>query len=176
MAEDPRYLNAEYLGAAVAIASNDPEHLEFLQAAGRGEFVLQQCAGCERLRYPVGNACPLCQTLEWRWAQVSGRGTVYSYEVVVHPIHPSFREVVPYVIVLVELDEQRGFPSEEDGLRVLGMLVDAEGRPESEDHAGINARVEVDFADLGDGLALPRFRLSDEPAEHPVWRFGDAGS
>jgi hypothetical protein len=31
--------------------------------------------------------------------------------------------------------------------------------------------VQVDFADLGDGLGLPRFRLADEPAEHPVWRF-----
>ncbi len=166
---------AEYLGAAVEIESNDPEHLEYLQAAGRGELVLQQCTACERLRYPIGNACPLCTALEWRWSPVSGRGAIYSYEVVTHPIHPSFRAVVPYVLALVELGEQRGVPGEHDGLRVLGMLVDTEGNPESEDRAGINARVEVDFADLGDGLALPRFRLSDEPSEHPVWRFGDSG-
>lgn len=164
---------AGYLGAAVAIASNDPEHREFLERAGRGEFVLQQCTECERLRYPVGNGCPFCTSLEWRWQQVSGRGTVYSYEVVTHPIHPSFREVVPYVIVLVELDEQRGVPTEHDGLRVLGMLVDAEGNPEPEERAGINQRVEVDFADLGTGLALPRWRLAGEPAAGPVWRFGE---
>lgn len=163
----------EYLGAEVNIASNDPEHLEFLQAAGRGEFVLQQCGNCERLRYPIGNACPFCTALEWSWAPVSGRGTIYSYEVVTHPIHPSFRGVVPYVIALVELDEQRGVPTEHDGLRVLGMLVDSEGKPEPEERAGINQRVEVAFAALGDGLALPRFRLSAEPNEHPVWRFGE---
>ena len=162
---------SQYLGAAVDIESNDPEHLEYLQAAGRGEFVLQRCTDCEHLRYPIGNACPFCTSLAWQWAPVSGRGTIYSYEVVTHPIHPSFRGVVPYVIALVELDEQRGVPGPHDGVRVLGMLVDAEGNPESEDRAGINVRVQVDFADLGGGLALPRFRLSDEPSEHPVWRF-----
>jgi len=167
---------SQYLGADVAVASNDPEHLQFLEAAGRGEFVLQQCADCERLRYPIGNACPFCMALGWQWAVVSGRGTVYSYEVVTHPIHPSFRGLVPYVIVLVELDEQRSVPGEHDALRVLGLLVDAEGNPEPEERAGINVRVQVDFADLGDGLALPRFRLADEPSEFPVWRYGYDGA
>jgi len=166
---------AEYLGAAVNIAENDPEHLQFLEHAGRGELALQQCEECERLRYPVGNACPFCTALGWRWASVSGLGTIYSYEVVTHPIHPFFRAVVPYVIALVELDEQRGVPGEHDGLRILGMLVDADGHPEPEERAGINERVVVDFADLGDGLALPRWRLAGEPNEHPVWRFGQGG-
>lgn len=92
--------------------------------------------------------------------------------VVAHPIHPAFRTEVPYPLVLVELDEQRGVPTEHDGLRVLSMLVNAEGRPESEDQVAIGKRVEVEFADLGGGLALPRFRLSDEPPEHEPWRFG----
>jgi uncharacterized protein len=162
---------AEYLDTRVEIASNDPEHLQFLEAAGRGVLALQRCGECAQLRYPVGIACPLCTSLAWEWAEVSGRGTIYSYEVVTHPIHPSFRSSVPYVVVLAELDEQRGVPGPDDGLRVLGLLVDAEGRPEAEEHAGIGLRVQVDFADLGDGLGLPRFRLADEPAEHPVWRF-----
>lgn len=162
----------QYLGAQVAVASNDPEHLQFLEAAGRGEFVVQQCADCDHLRYPIGNACPFCQSLSWQWQPVSGLGTIYSYEVVTHPIHPSFREVVPYVIALVELDEQRHVPGPDDGLRVLGMLVGTEGRPAPEERAGINLRVRVDFADLGDGLALPRFTLTDEPPEGAVWRFG----
>lgn len=160
---------AEFLGATVAIAPNDPEHLGFLQAAGEGRFVLQRCTECSKLRYPVGNACPFCTALGWEWAEVSGRGTVYSYEVVMHPIHPSFRDQVPYAIVLVELDEQRGVPTEHDGLRVLSMLVDAEDRPESVEKAAIGLRVRAAFTPLGDGLALPRFRLSDEPPEHTPW-------
>jgi uncharacterized OB-fold protein len=161
---------AEFLGATVAIAPNDPEHLGFLQAAGEGRFVLQRCSECGRLRYPVGNACPFCTALGWAWAEVSGKGTIYSYEVVMHPIHPSFREQVPYPIVLVELDEQRGIPTEHDGLRVLSMLVNREDTPEDMDRVAIGLRVEVGFTPLGDGLALPRFHLSDEPPEHEPWR------
>lgn len=164
---------AEYLGVQVDVASNDPEHREFLEHAGQGRFVLQQCRDCGRLRYPIGNACPFCQSLQWEWEAVSGRGTIYSYQIVAHGIHPAFRTITPYPVVLVELDEQRGVPGEHDGLRVLGMLVDEHGRPEDEERTGIGLRVQVDFADLGDGLALPRFRLSSEPPEHPVWRFDD---
>jgi uncharacterized OB-fold protein len=160
---------AEFLGARVAVAPNDAEHLGYLQAAGEGRLVLQRCSECSKLRYPIGIACPFCTSLAWDWSEVSGRGTVYSYEVVMHPIHPSFREQVPYPVVLVELDEQRGEPTEHDGLRVLSMLVDVEDKPESIEKVAIGLRVEVGFTDLGDGLALPRFRLSDEAPEHTPW-------
>lgn len=160
---------AEFLGATVAIAPNDPEHLQFLQAAGQGRFVLQRCTECGKLRYPIGNACPFCTALGWEWAEVSGKGTIYSYELVVHAIHPSFRGQAPYPIVLVELDEQRGVPTAHDGLRVLSMLVDAKGQPESQEKVAIGLRVETCFTDLGDGLALPRFRLADEPPAHAPW-------
>ena len=162
---------AEYLGVTVAVPPSDPDHLEFLQAAGEGRFVLQRCSDCGHLRYPPGPACPICQSLGSEWSEASGKGTIYSYEIVMHPIHPAFRERVPYVVALVELDEQRGVPTEHDGLRVITSLVDEEGNPESQENVAIGLRVEVEFADLGDGLALPRFRLSDEPPEHEPWSF-----
>ena len=162
---------SEYLGVDVRIASNDPEHLEFLQAAGEGRLVLQHCSACRHLRYPVGNACPFCTSLEWEWSEVSGKGTIYSYGQVMHPIHPAYREHGPYAIVLVELDEQREYPTPDDGLRLISSLVDGDGNPEPEERVAIGARVEVDFANLGDGLGLPRFRLSGEEANSEVWSF-----
>ncbi len=164
---------SEYLGVTVRIPENDPEHLGYLQAAADGRFVLQQCDDCDKLRYPPGPACPFCQALEWHWSEVSGKGTIYSYELVHHGIHPAYRPRTPYPVVLVELDEQRGVPTEHDGLRVISSLVDAEGEPEGEEGVAIGARVQVEFADLGDGLALPRFVLSDEPPEGKLWRYGD---
>lgn len=161
----------QYLGVAVRIASNDPDHLEVLRAAGEGRFVLQRCTDCGKLRYPTGPACPYCMALTSEWMEVSGKGVIYSYEVVEHPIHPAYRGRTPYPVVLVELDEQRGFPTEHDGLRVIAGLVDAEGNPEREENAAIGKRVAVEFADLGGGLALPRFRLADEPPESEPWRF-----
>jgi uncharacterized OB-fold protein len=162
---------AEYLGVPVRIPSNDHEHLEYLQQAGQGRLVAQRCADCGLLRYPPGRACPFCQSLEWSWQQLSGKGTIYSYEMVIHAIHPAYREVAPYAVVLVELDEQRGQPTPDHGLRLVSSLVDAEGRPEREANIAIGKRVVVEFADLGDGLGLPRFRLTDEPPQGRVWQF-----
>jgi uncharacterized OB-fold protein len=165
---------SEYLGVEVNIASNDEAHREFLETAGQGRLALQQCSACEKLRYPVMTACPFCTSSEFSWADVSGRGTIYSYEYVMHPIHPAYRERAPYPIVLVELDEQREFPTPDDGLRLVSSLVDAEGNPAPEESCAIGVRVEVEFADLGDDLALPRFRLaSEQPGAGEVWRYGD---
>ena len=162
---------SNYLGIEVRVASNDPDHLEVLRAAGEGRFVVQRGTACSKLRYPSGPACPYCMALTSDWADVSGKGVIYSYEVVEHPIHPAYRGRTPYSVVLVELDEQRGFPTEHDGLRVIAGLVDAEGNPERTENVAIGKRVAVEFADLGDGLALPRFRLTDEPSEGRVWSF-----
>ncbi|MDA0353229.1 MAG: OB-fold domain-containing protein [Chloroflexi bacterium] len=165
---------AQYLGIDVNIASNDGAHREFLEAAGQGRLALQQCSDCAKLRYPVMTACPFCTSLKATWATVSGLGTIYSYEYVMHPIHPAYRARAPYPVVLVELDEQREFPTADDALRLISSLVDAEGNPAAEADVAIGARVEVEFADLGDGLALPRFRLaSEQPAASELWRYGD---
>jgi len=161
---------AEYLGVKVDIASNDRARHEFLEAAGEGRLTLQKCVECQKLRYPIMTACPFCMSADSNWEEVSGKGTIYSYELVMHPIHPAYRERAPYPIVLVELDEQREYPTLDDGLRLVSSLVDGSGNPEDIEKVAINARVEVEFADLGDGLALPRFRLSDDVPEHELWR------
>ncbi len=162
---------ATYLGVDVNIAPNDPEHRQWLEAAAEGRLALQQCTDCEKLRYPVGNACPFCTSLGWQWSDVSGKGTIYSYEMVLHAIHPAYRGRAPYPIVLVELDEQREYPTTDDGLRLISSLVDGEGNPELEANVAIGARVEVEFAPLGNNMALPRFRLSGEEPEGELWQF-----
>ena len=163
---------SEYLGVEVNIVSNDGAKREFLEAAGEGRLALQQCSDCGKLRYPMMTACPFCTSFDWSWSDVSGKGMIYSYELVMHPIHPAYRERAPYPIVLVELDEQREYPTADDGLRLVSSLVDASGEPEDLERVAINARVEVEFADLGDGLALPRFRLaSEQPDASELWRY-----
>ena len=86
------------------------------------------CCGANR-----APACPWCAAINWEWQQVSGKGTIYSYQVVAHTVIPSFRDLTPFAIVLVELDEQRGQPSDYDGLRITGNLVDANFNMEKEE-------------------------------------------
>ena len=82
-----------------------------------------------------------------------------------------FREWAPFPIVLVELDEQRGRPTPDDGLRFTSNLLDRDMNPETEKNVAIGKRVEVAFADLDSGLTLPQFRLSGEAPEGPVWSY-----
>jgi hypothetical protein len=108
--------------------------------------------------------------LGWRWQEVSGRGTIYSYEIVAHAIQPGFRELTPYPVVLVELDEQRGRPTPDEGLRMIANLVTSDGRPEADASVAIGKRVRVVFQDVADHLALAQFTLTDERAAGRVWR------
>ena len=78
---------------------------------------------------------------------------------------------MPYPIVLVELDEQRGQPNPGDGLRITANLVDANLNVEEEENVAIGKRVRVVFMHLEDGLTLPQFTLTDEPPEGEVWRY-----
>jgi uncharacterized OB-fold protein len=169
---------ATYMGLELAVVSTDSEHRGYFEAAKARQLVVQRCRLCGLLRGSIGAACPFCTSGDWEWQKVSGRGTVYSYGIVSQAIQPAFQAWVPYPVVLVELDEQRGVPwrgareGERVSLRIIANLVTAEDptTPEDEANVAIGKRVEVCFVDLDDRMALPQFRLSDEPPEYPPWQ------
>jgi uncharacterized OB-fold protein len=162
----------EYKGMIIDPAPNDSEWREyFSELRRRHRLVLRRCRNCGLMRYPPGPACPWCMSLDWDWQEVSGKGTIYSYEIVVHAIQPGFKDWAPYATVLVELDEQRGVPTADEALRIVTNLVDGDFNPEKEENVAIGARVEVCFMDLDDDVALPQFRLSGEPPREELWQF-----
>jgi uncharacterized OB-fold protein len=160
----------QYHGMALLVPDNDSEWKEFYEHARGHRLVMRKCAACGLMRYPPTHACPWCMDLGWTWQAVSGRGTIYSYETVVHAIQPGFKELTPYAVVLVELDEQRGQPTPDEGLRMVANLVKPDLTPEDEMTVAIGKRVRVVFQDLADHFALPQFALSDEPPAGRVWR------
>jgi uncharacterized OB-fold protein len=107
--------------------------------------------------------------LGWTWQELSGKGTIYSYEVVHHAIQPGFKDATPYATVLVELDEQRATPTPDESLRVIANLVKPDFTFEDEAKVAIGKRVRVVFQDLADHFALPQFTLSGEPDEGRAW-------
>jgi len=69
------------------------------------ELRLQRCKDCgERVFYPR-SMCPFCLSEHLEWITASGRAKVHSYTVVRRAMNPAFREDVPYVLAIVELDE-----------------------------------------------------------------------
>jgi hypothetical protein len=161
----------EYRGMALVIPDNDSEWNEHFRLARQHRLMLRACRRCGLLRYPPSHGCPWCPSLDWQWQEVSGRGTIHSYEIVAHAIQPGFRDWTPYPVVLVELDEQRGRPTPDEALRIVGNLVTADFRPEAEARVAIGHRVRVVFQDVTDDFALPQWTLTDEAPEGRVWQF-----
>jgi uncharacterized OB-fold protein len=160
---------AEYRGMEIVPGETDSEFRPYFEEVARcGRLVMRRCAACGLLRYPPGAGCPWCASLEWEWAEVSGSGTVYSYEVVTQPILPGFADRVPYVVALVELDEQRGLPTPDDGLRLVANIVRPDGEPEAEERVGIGTRVDLSLQPFVEGLVLPQFSVVE--GSGPAWR------
>ena len=82
----------------------------FWEALRKRELRIQRCVECGVLRHLPTPMCPHCHSLDYDWAPVSGRGVVYSYVIVRHPVHPAIREreQLPYNVCVIELEEQAG--------------------------------------------------------------------
>jgi len=168
-------IRGEYLGMTLTVDDLDIENLEYFRHCAEHDFHLQACAKCGRLRYPPTTACPWCATLESTWRKVEGKGTVHSYSEVHHAIQPAFRGHTPYLILLVDLDTQKGEPTSDEALRVVGNLCTPDGQLAPADQVrsiGIGTRVRMVFSDVASGLALPQWTI-DTTAPQPanVWRY-----
>jgi uncharacterized OB-fold protein len=168
-------INAPYLGIPLQISDLDGENLAYFRHCGEHSFRLQSCSVCGLVRYPPTTACPWCAAAESRWVPVEARGVVHSYIEVHHAIQPAFKPYVPYLVLLVDLDTQRGRPTEHEALRVLGNLTTPDGvlaPPDQVRRVGIGSRVRMVFSDVAEGLALPQWTL-DEAAPQPAtpWRY-----
>ena len=160
----------EYRGQRINISETDSEYKGYFEAAQAHRLVVKRCLDCGLLRGEPGPGCPWCTSLQWEWHKVSGKGTIFSYQIVAHTVVPGFRDWAPFPIVLVELDEQSRQPGPDDGLRITTNLVDADMAPEKEENVAIGKRVEVAFFDGDDGFTLPQFKLIDEPPRGRVWQ------
>ena len=116
----------------------------FWEAAARHELVLQTCASCGTVRHPPRPMCAVCNSMEYTFEQVSGRGRIWSWVIAHAPVLPSFADKVPYNVVVVTLDE---------GVRMIGNLLDVDNDAIEEGMA-----VVVDFEDIEEGISLPVWR------------------
>jgi hypothetical protein len=122
----------------------------FFAAAREHRLVVQRCRGCGAHRFPVREICSSCLSREAEWVPVSGRGTIFSYNVMHQVYHPGFAADVPYAVVLVELAE---------GPRMVSNLV---GCPAADVRIGMP--VEVVFERLSPEVSLPKFRPVTSPS------------
>jgi uncharacterized OB-fold protein len=93
---------------------------EYRSGLEHGQLRLPRCRNCSRLQFPPRLTCPNCHTVDdWEMAEVSGRGTVWSY-VVFHKRYLEDGPETPYDVTVVELEE---------GPRVFGRVL-GDARPQ----------------------------------------------
>lgn len=170
-------VQGNHLGMDLAIEAVDRENRAYFGYLADGELRLQKCAKDGLMRYPPTSRCPFCGGDDSSWEVVEARGTVYSYSEVRHAIQPAFAAHTPYMVLMVELDTQKGAPSAEDGLRIVGNLATADGvlaPPHLVASVGIGSRVRMVTVSAGDGIGMAHWTL-DEAAEQPAtpWRYPD---
>jgi uncharacterized protein len=78
---------------------------EFWAGAAQGRLVIPRCDGCGRLTWYPQPTCRHCQSTAFTWSTMSGRATLFSWVVVIHPFLAQFRSKVPFVSALVALAE-----------------------------------------------------------------------
>jgi uncharacterized OB-fold protein len=122
----------------------------FWSAAKKHELRLQRCRHCGFFSHPPEPLCPSCLAADaaFDFAPVSGRGRISTWTIMRDAFIPAFRVDVPWVIVVVELEEQ-------PGLRILARLLDGAAAP-----LALGAPVEVVFEDVTPGTTLPQFKLA----------------
>ena len=167
-------LQGTHLGMNLTVDDLDIENVAYFGHCAKHDFHLQKCDDCKLLRYPPTTACPFCTCLESTWVPVEGKGTVHSYGEVHHGIQPQFQQRTPYLILLVDLDTQKGAPTEHDALRVVGNLVTPDGELAPADQVarvGIGTRVKMMFNDLSPGLSLPQWTIDEDAPQQKPWRY-----
>ena len=131
----------------------DPDSLAafYWEGARLGELRLQRCSSCRLFIHYPRPVCRRCLSRELAPEAVSGRGVVHAHTVMEQAFHPFYADRVPYVVALIELEEQTG-------LRVLSNVIDC-----AAGDVTIGMPVEVAFETVGPALTLPVFRPRSAP-------------
>ena len=119
----------------------------FWEAAREHRLVIQRCQDCRHFNHPPRPVCHACHSAALAFEPVSGRGTIYSFSVMYQPNVTGFGDELPYLNILVELEEQ-------PQLFLVSNLPEAQ-----REQVRIGGKVEVYFEDVDTELALPKFRL-----------------
>jgi len=116
----------------------------FWEAARENKLIIQKCPDCSKYVFYPRLVCPHCFSKNLEWVEASGKGTIYSYTVVMNNSPSVFIKDIPYVVALIKLEE---------GVQMLSNIVGCD--PEE---VRCDMPVEVTFEKLNEDFTLPKFR------------------
>ena len=129
------------------------ENTFFWLAGERGVLRFMRCQACGHYVHPPLPICPMCKSREVRDEAVSGKGTVLAHTINRQVWEPGLE--APYVIAIVEMDEQ-------SGLRLTTNIVNCDIQA-----VAIGMRVRVLFEQCAD-VWLPLYEPDPGSNEAPA--------
>jgi uncharacterized OB-fold protein len=130
----------------------DRDTQPFWDAVEERRLVVQRCSSCGHWIWQPKPVCPTCQTPDPVWTEIKGNGRVASWTVLHPPVLPVWADKVPFVVLLVELDE---------GVRMVGQLVDDLGEL-------LQTNGEAEGLEFGKRVSL-RWRVDEAGQTLPAW-------
>lgn len=109
-------------------------------------LMFQKCRACGAFQSVPRQLCNECRADEFDWIESNGTGRIFTYTIVHHPPSPAMTDEVPYVVIVVKLDDC-------GGVLLVSNLV---GERASE--LTIDSPVRLCW-DRDSGAFLPRFEL-----------------
>jgi len=129
----------------------DADSAPFWEATAAGRLAMCRCQECHLWLQPPLERCRRCAG-PTAFEDVAGTGTLYSFIVQHQPSVPGYLDQVPYVVGLVELDEQ-------PGLRLPGRVVGIQPQD-----VRCDMRVRAELVPLpGGSFTVPVFRPVPAP-------------
>src|ERR1044071_7947479 len=122
------------------------ENVPFWTGGAKGELLIARCRSCAHWIHPPLPVCPECRSRDVAPGRASGRAEIVTFTVNHHAWFPG--QQVPYVLAIVELEEQ-------PGLRLTTRLVGLEPKD-----VRIGLAVRVRFEQVED-VWLPLFERDE---------------
>jgi uncharacterized OB-fold protein len=66
---------------------------------------VQRCPACSTWQWGPEWLCHQCYRFDPDWVEIEGRGQIYSWTRVWHPVHPCLKDRGPYLVAVVELPQ-----------------------------------------------------------------------
>ncbi len=123
----------------------DDVNRAYWSAAAEGRLIIQECRSCSHRQFYPRALCTQCGD-EPEWIDCTGRGTVHTFTIIRQMGMRPFREELPYVVAMIELEE---------GPLMMGNVTDCD--PETVE---IGAPVSVHFVRAADDVGIPYWRLA----------------
>lgn len=129
------------------IPDPDPTNQVFFDGANEGKLMLPRCTTCNKVHFYPRILCPYCHSSQIEWFEASGTGFIHTYAVQ-HRAFGGWADEAPFVTAYIDLAE---------GDRIFTVLRGVD--PEKPEEIEIGAKVQVEFEQATDDIAIPFWRV-----------------